>query len=75
MNMIDLLKESLPKVQAEAGRLINVSQPTIHKWLTGKTKPSAKSAILIERMTNGRVTRNALRPDIFGPAPDSSPNP
>jgi DNA-binding transcriptional regulator YdaS (Cro superfamily) len=72
MNMIDLLKESLPKTQAEAGRLLQVSQTTIHKWMTGKAKPSAKSAIRIEKLTHGKVTRNALRPDIFGPAPDSS---
>lgn len=71
MNIIDLLKESFPGTQAEAARIAGVSQPAIHKWMTGKCKPSAKSVIAIEKATHGRVSRHALRPDVFGPMPDS----
>ena len=65
MNIIDLLKDALPPTQVEAARLLNVTQPAIHKWMSGKSLPSAKTAIAIERATNGKVTRYQLRPDIF----------
>lgn len=73
--MIGLLKKALPVSQKEAGNLLNITQPAIHKWMTGKSKPSAKHAIAIERATKGAVTRYDLRPDVFGPAPESQPAP
>jgi DNA-binding transcriptional regulator YdaS (Cro superfamily) len=74
-NMIELLKKALPGSQKATGKLINVSQPAIHKWITGKSKPSAKNAIAIERATHGAITREQLRPDVFGPAPDTEARP
>jgi DNA-binding transcriptional regulator YdaS (Cro superfamily) len=70
MTIIELLREALPAKQAEAAKMINVSQPCIHKWMTGKSQPSPKTAVTIERATGGKVTRYDLRPDVFGAAPD-----
>jgi DNA-binding transcriptional regulator YdaS (Cro superfamily) len=72
MTLIELLQSVLPRRQAEAAKLIEVSQPCIHKWMTGKTRPSPKTAVAIEQATGGKVTRYQLRPDVFGPAPSSS---
>jgi len=69
MNIIELLKNSLPAKQADAAKLVNVSQPCIHKWITGKSRPSPKTAVAIERATGGKVTRYQLCPDVFGPGP------
>lgn len=42
-----------------------VSQVSVHKWLHGATlKP--EHAISVEQATEGQVTRQQLRPDIFG---------
>lgn len=70
MTIIEMLRSALPSNQAEAAKLIQVSQPCIHKWMTGKSQPSPKTAVAIERATNGKLTRYDLRPDVFGPAPD-----
>lgn len=67
--MIEILKKALPPTQKEAAALLHLSQPAIHKWLTGKGQPSPMTAVVIERATNGAVTRYELRPDVFGPAP------
>lgn len=63
----ELLRSALPPTQAEAAKLLNVSQAAISKLLSGKFLPSYKTAIAAEK--TGKVTRYQLRPDIFGPAP------
>lgn len=57
---------SLFKSQTEFAKTLGVKQPSVFCWLSGKTKPSAASAIKIERATNGAITRAEIRPDIFG---------
>ncbi len=49
------------------GRLLNLSRQTIHAWvhLLEKGIPPER-CIEIERMTDGEITRQHLRPDIFG---------
>ncbi|MEB8488352.1 YdaS family helix-turn-helix protein [Acidithiobacillus ferriphilus] len=39
----------------------------LHQIAGGFSAPSARLAIRVERATNGVVTREELRPDIFGP--------
>lgn len=63
-----LLKSALPPTQAEAAKLLGVSQAAVSKLLSGKAKPSYKTAIAAEK--TGKVTRHHLRPDIFGPSPN-----
>lgn len=43
-----------------------VTQPAVHKWATGKSRPDAITAQKIEAATNGEVSRIDLRPDIYG---------
>ncbi|MCP5197687.1 MAG: helix-turn-helix domain-containing protein [Gammaproteobacteria bacterium] len=69
MNTIELLKSVLPHKQVDAAKLLKVTQPAIHKWLTGKSRPSPRMAVAIEQATGGRVTRYELLPEIFGPRP------
>lgn len=52
--------------QTRTGKQVGVTQQAVRKWLTQEMPVSAKSAIKIERATNGAVTRQQLRPDIFG---------
>ena len=69
ISVIELLKSIFPPSQAEAAQQVKVSQPAIHKWLSGKCLPSAKNAVAIERAFPGLVTRQQIRPDIFDESP------
>ncbi len=44
---------------------VGVHPSLVCQWLSGKTAITAEKAIQIERATNGAVTREELRPDIF----------
>lgn len=68
MNSTIVAVVGLFKTQSEFARAIGVKQPSVFSWMVGKTKPSAKNAIAIERVTNGAVTRAEIRPEIFGDA-------
>jgi DNA-binding transcriptional regulator YdaS (Cro superfamily) len=50
-----------------------VKQGHVWKWLRMDRIP-AERAIAIERATDGRVTRQELRPDLFG-EPEPKPKP
>jgi DNA-binding transcriptional regulator YdaS (Cro superfamily) len=56
--------------QAALARAAGVSQPAAFKWLHDKSKPGPIAVLAIERATFGRVTRHALRPDIYPLPPD-----
>lgn len=56
--------------QTEFAALIGVTQPLVSYWLKRK-QVGAEYALLVEAKTG--VSRHALRPDIFGPAPDVLP--
>lgn len=51
---------------------LGVKQPSVSGWVTGRSKPGAKTCIRAEEKTGGAVTRYELRPDIFGAAPPRS---
>ena len=42
--------------QAEFARQIEVCQATVHKWMYGKSLPSAKRIMQIHVFTDGQVT-------------------
>lgn len=50
----------------EMSKILNVTQQAIYRWLK-KTAPvpDVKYCLLIEKYTNGEITREDLRPDIF----------
>jgi len=64
---IEIALEMFSGSQTVMARAIKVTQPCVHKWLHEKGLPNARSSIAIERATGGKVTREQLRPDIFGP--------
>lgn len=45
---------------------VDVSHQTVWQWFLGNRKPSPKHFDAIEAASGGKVTRAALRPDIFG---------
>lgn len=47
-----------------------VKQAHVWNWLHKGTRVPAEHCLAIERATGGAVTRYALRPDVFGPAPE-----
>lgn len=49
--------------QAGLAKACGVSQPAVHGWQV-RQRVTAERAIQIERVTDGRVTRHELRPDI-----------
>ena len=44
---------------------LGVSQGLITQWETGRRPVSPKMAVHIENVTQGRLTRRELRPDLF----------
>lgn len=52
--------------QEKLAKLLDVKQQSISDWVRGRRMPSSKNAILIERLSNGSITRAEIRPDIFG---------
>ena len=53
---------------AALARVCGVSRQAVHSW---KSIP-AEHCIAIEAATNGRLTRYALRPDVFGQQVDNN---
>ena len=41
--------------QKKLAELLQVSQPTVHKWLNNKAVPSGKKVVQKERLTDGEV--------------------
>jgi DNA-binding transcriptional regulator YdaS (Cro superfamily) len=52
--------------QQQFADLIGKTQGAVSQWLQGHSRISAENAVLIERATGGAVTKEELRPDIFG---------
>ncbi len=68
MHDIDALKEAVEYCggkPAYLARKMGVSWQAVKLWLTGRSIISAERAVIIEEITEGQVTREALRPDIF----------
>lgn len=53
---------------------IGVKPPTIHQWICGDRPVPAKQCPRIELATNGAVTKEQLRPDIFGEPQAQTPD-
>lgn len=56
--------------QVKLADRIGKKQGHVWDWLYKTGKPAPECCIAIEEATNGVVTRYALRPDVFGTAPD-----
>ena len=51
--------------QNDLGKMLGVTQGAVSQWIAGAVKISAERAVDIERVTQGAVRREELRPDIF----------
>lgn len=52
--------------QANLARAIKKTPVEVHQWLHGKRPVPATSCRAIEKATGGEVTKEELRPDVFG---------
>ncbi len=59
-------------------RAVGVQPPTVHQWRIGDRPVPVEKCVLIERATDGAVTRQDLRPDDYWliwpdlPAPEAA---
>lgn len=44
-------------------RLLGVAAPVVHRWATGERAVPIIRCVEIEKATNGKITRQQLRPD------------
>jgi DNA-binding transcriptional regulator YdaS (Cro superfamily) len=51
--------------KTDFAKRIGVSRPHFHQMLSGKKRITAETAFKIEKETQGAVTKEELRPDIF----------
>lgn len=54
MNLAQYLVEKQIS-QKKLAEILEVSQPTIHKWLNNKSIPSGKMLVKIDQITGGKV--------------------
>ncbi len=54
--------------RANFARQLGVSKGQVSHWMQDRQIPSAQMARRIEQATGGTLTRETLRPDIFGRA-------
>ena len=54
---------------AELARIVGVKPPAVHQWR--ESGVPAGRCLAVEAATGGAITRYDLRPDVFGPAPES----
>ena len=69
MTTQDLIKKSLEihgGTQSAFAKACGVSQGLISQFLLGLKKPGWKTCQKIEAITDGKVKKQDLRPDIFG---------
>lgn len=57
--------------QAALARLLDLSQPAVHYWLSKGQPLPAEHVLTVERETG--VSRHELRPDIYPPEPAPAP--
>lgn len=50
------------KATAEAA---GVKQPSVSDWVTGRTKPSLRALLRIQKKSKGRFKAKELRPELF----------
>lgn len=55
----------------ELAKRLGVSKQAVSHWRKGRYRVPAERCLAIEEATEGKVTRYALRPDVFGSAPEA----
>jgi DNA-binding transcriptional regulator YdaS (Cro superfamily) len=55
--------------QKELAQRLKITQGAVSQWATGSQRVTAERAIDIELATDGAVTRQELRPDVYSVPP------
>ena len=63
MKLIEFIAQTGRGAGVALAKSLQVSQPTVSDWCTGKKRVPIERCAAIERATNGAVTRKDLRPD------------
>ena len=63
MKLIEFIAQTGRGAGVALAKNLQVSQPTVSDWCTGKKRVPIERCAAIERATNGAVTRKDLRPD------------
>lgn len=63
MTLFEFIAKSKRGSSIALAKTLQVSQPTVSDWCTGKKRVPVERCAAIERATNGAVTRKDLRPD------------
>lgn len=56
---------SLIGSQASLAKQLGVQRSTVNSWIHGRNKIPPEAAIKIEKLTNSKVKKKELRPDLF----------
>lgn len=72
--MIEALQKAVELAggQSSLARALGVKQQHVWNWLHRDRKPAAEYVLAIESAVEGKVSRYDLRPDVFGPPPQSA---
>lgn len=65
MKILDFRRENRLSQSAMA-KIAGVSQSMIAHWEMGRRRITAEKAIYLEEVTHGELSRNDLRPDLWG---------
>lgn len=63
------------EVIAELAEAVGVSPAAVRHWISGQRQPPPTRCAAIEKFTDGKVTRHALRPDVYGEPPAAANDP
>lgn len=66
MNLSDYFSTQPRGAQQEMAEALGISETWLSLVSTGRSLPSATLAVAIQRATGGKVSREELRPDLFG---------
>jgi DNA-binding transcriptional regulator YdaS (Cro superfamily) len=63
MNLQQFMDSHQPRLkQAQMAAIIGVTQGRIGHWYRGEDMPPPATCVLLERYSNGQITRQELRP-------------
>jgi len=65
MTLSEYFKTDVVGAKSEMAHFLGITPTWMSLLISGRRKASPELAIAIEKATNGLVTRQALRPDIF----------
>lgn len=51
--------------QAQTAKILGIAQQTVSAWVNRHKRVSIKYAIPLEKLTEGKVNRHQLRPDVY----------